>query len=909
MVATLWNFLLLLFLSPVSPTLDTCLSLNLPIRTCSLLSLRTFPQAWKCVRNFGELHFVGDSITRTALADFTSRLVQCDRPRDESSFRVSVKGTQDACSYLLDSRKTRMPYSLVISRGDSDSAPLKIFYWPVTTVQNITQEEWFNDLMKIFTTVESMSTTTPVATLILNWGLWNLKYDGSVTLLDVLTTEFVEKFKKLGLGSNPRRRVFWRSISSLEGNNPSFPAHFTPERVREYSLKTSQIWSLAGFPIIDSFAFTETLANELLPTEISFYRFTTDGTHYKEDINVGLISYTLGEVCRMSLTHVKQIDHVVEAGESSTQSNCCNIRGLVETTPSPSPKPPMTPLKTSVSVWTTTSLVLTMFLLIAGVTAFVRTPIKEIASTTSGMIISATFISTVVFCLDVLKLLPIVSKERQLGPDSLIAITGVLFIVVLFGLKTTVRRSDGSSNSSAQQQTVVTSSFNVGAPSIEPLQTQQSMSDASSDSRKDELTQQTVDSEFLSPEQTLEFKGWMMCIFLLYHYWDVKLVYNLARILVAAYLFLTGYGNFLSLSKKAPTVHKFCIAFVRINAFSALLMCVTRQSWMLYYICPLHTLWTAFVYVFFAVWPAANLDPKLRLAKLMFFLLVLVILYEIPVVTRLFYTPFFPLLAYKGAGDEWIFRSRLDAYVPWIGMLLANFQPQVQDFVCALSKKSVLTNTISAESAIASTEEKVDTTKNDAESGQLLSNQSFDDTRLNLNNASSSSNVTAYLSKSPLVLWGILILLSLMHTFVILPLPKIEYNNTHRFTSFLPIISYLLLRNSTRDLRMTTIAPLQLIGNMSLESYLLQFHVWLANNAKDIVVLFPNFRLVSFVTQTAVFLALAYTAAAATSGVLKVISANAKLAYFATALITIVIIVVNLSIVISESAGWGVAVR
>ena len=108
---------------------------------------------------------------------------------------------------------------------------------------------------------------------------------------------------------------------------------------------------------------------------------------------------------------------------------------------------------------------------------------------------------------------------------------------------------------------------------------------------------------------------------------------------------------------------------------------------------------------------------------------------------------------------------------------------------------------------------------------------------------------------------------------------------------------------------MTTIVPLQLIGNMSLESYLLQFHVWLANNAKDIVVLFPNFRLVSFVTQTAVFLALAYTAAAATSGVLKVISTNARWAYFATALITIVIIVVNLSIVISESAGWGVAVR
>jgi N-acetylneuraminate 9-O-acetyltransferase len=899
--------------------------LNLPSVSCSLLSLHTIPEVLSCIDNLGELHFVGDSITRTALADFTSRLLKCDKPLDKPSFIGTVNSgflnqAQSACSYLSNSRKTRKPYSLVISQNDVDATQIKIFYWPVTTVQNITQESWFNDLISLFS---SSSLTTPRATLILNWGLWNLKYDDSLdTRLAVGTANLVNQFKQKGVGNNPRLKVFWRSISLLEGKNPLFPVHFTPEFVRDNSFQISQIWSSAGYPVINSFSFIEVLAEEFGHIEKekrpNSYVFTTDGTHYKEVINVGLIAHLLSEMCKtisIKSTDIVKIDDTVVVANVDTdnkkESTCCNNRGLVEENPSPSPLPTVAPLKSTntVSVWTTTSLVVAMFLAVVGVSAFMRTPIKDIAATPSGIIFSAIFISIVVMCLDVLKLLPIVTKERQIGPDSLIAITGILFLVVLFGLKTTIRRGNLQNVHSNQIVTIKASSLenstqqtDTQTPKVDEVPSSGPKNESES-VRNDSIS---AESEFLSPEQTLEFKGWMMCIFLLYHYWDVKLVYNLARILVAAYLFLTGYGNFLSLSKKAPTIHKFCIAFVRINAFSALLMCVTRQSWMLYYICPLHTLWTAFVYIFFAVWPSANTDPKLRLAKLFVFLLVLIILYEIPSLTRLFYIPFFPLLSYKGTGDEWIFRSRLDAYVPWIGMLLANFQPQVQDFVCAFSKMNTHINFVS-DSALTLTVEQSQQSKSpevDAESGQLLSMPSDDSRPLHSLPSNSSASVVYFL-RSPVILWICLVLVTFVHTFVILPLPKTDYNESHRFTSWVPIISYLLFRNSTPDLRKTTIAPLQLIGNMSLESYLLQFHVWLANNAKDIVVLFPNFRLVSFVIQTAVFLTLAYTAAAATSGILKVISSNAKWAYFSTSLIILIIVIVNMSIVLSESSGWG----
>lgn len=96
---------------------------------------------------------------------------------------------------------------------------------------------------------------------------------------------------------------------------------------------------------------------------------------------------------------------------------------------------------------------------------------------------------------------------------------------------------------------------------------------------------------FLSLDVCNELKGLCMVCFLLYHYWDVKAVYNPIRVMVAVFLFLTGYGNFLSLSASSqpPKLHKLCLSFIRINLLAAVLMTAVRAPWMLYYICPLHT--------------------------------------------------------------------------------------------------------------------------------------------------------------------------------------------------------------------------------------------------------------------------------------------------------------------------------
>jgi hypothetical protein len=49
----------------------------------------------------------------------------------------------------------------------------------------------------------------------------------------------------------------------------------------------------------------------------------------------------------------------------------------------------------------------------------------------------------------------------------------------------------------------------------------------------------------LSRDQTEEWKGWMQVLFLLYHYFAATEMYNVIRVFIAAYVWMTGYSNFL----------------------------------------------------------------------------------------------------------------------------------------------------------------------------------------------------------------------------------------------------------------------------------------------------------------------------------------------------------------------------
>lgn len=110
-------------------------------------------------------------------------------------------------------------------------------------------------------------------------------------------------------------------------------------------------------------------------------------------------------------------------------------------------------------------------------------------------------------------------------------------------------------------------------------------------------------------------------LFLLYHYFQTHQLYNAIRVFIAAYVWMTGFGNFAYYYKTndfhlpryarlhrdaTPRVHtphhtRFCGMMWRLNFLVTVTCLVLRNSYMLYYICPMHTLFTLMVYAALAI--------------------------------------------------------------------------------------------------------------------------------------------------------------------------------------------------------------------------------------------------------------------------------------------------------------------
>lgn len=101
----------------------------------------------------------------------------------------------------------------------------------------------------------------------------------------------------------------------------------------------------------------------------------------------------------------------------------------------------------------------------------------------------------------------------------------------------------------------------------------------------------------LNRDQTEEWKGWMQILFLLYHYFEAKEMYNAIRIFIAAYVWMTGFGNFsYYYIRQDFSLGRFCQMMWRLNFFVFFCCVALRNSYVLYYICPMHTLFTIMLY-------------------------------------------------------------------------------------------------------------------------------------------------------------------------------------------------------------------------------------------------------------------------------------------------------------------------
>lgn len=325
----------------------------------------------------------------------------------------------------------------------------------------------------------------------------------------------------------------------------------------------------------------------------------------------------------------------------------------------------------------------------------------------------------------------------------------------------------------------------------------------------------------------------MQFIILIYHYTGaskILWIYEIIRLLVASYLFMTGFGHTVFFYKTGDySLRRFSLMLIRLNLLSCILPYIMRTDYLFYYFAPLVTFWFVVIYVTMRIGRSRNNSTVFLISKILLSAITVTALTIVPgILERIFATLQYMCHIHWNV-VEWRFRVFLDMFIVYVGMLAGVLYVGISD-----SLQKVRTD-----------------------------NKIFDIVAKHLRLIRIVFVIASLVI--PPIFWAV----------TRRSPDKYDYNWWQPYISPLPVLSYTILRNSNRHFRNHHSSIFAWLGRCSLETFTLQYHIWLAGDTKGLLRLGifggegTGGRLVDFALLTPIFLWVSWHTANATNTLTK----------------------------------------
>ncbi|KAJ3572525.1 hypothetical protein NP233_g3032 [Leucocoprinus birnbaumii] len=332
------------------------------------------------------------------------------------------------------------------------------------------------------------------------------------------------------------------------------------------------------------------------------------------------------------------------------------------------------------------------------------------------------------------------------------------------------------------------------------------------------------DLGFLNRDQTDEWKGWMQLAILVYHYFGaskISGIYNPIRVLVASYLFMTGYGHTTFYLRKADfSFGRVAQIMVRLNLLTVLLAYTMNTDYMFYYFAPLVSMWYIIIYATLLVASQYNERTSFLLCKTILSASIVTLFFESKWPLEILFGLLKDVFNIQWSAREWTFRVTLDMWIVYIGMLTSILVIKIREY--RLTDHRLWPVAVKVAAVV---------------SGVIL-------------------------------VW--------FFGFELMQESKFTYNGWHPYISPLPVLAFAVLRNANATLRSAASRGFMFVGRCSLELFIMQYHFWLAGDTKGVLMMIPGtkWRPVNFVLTSFAFVYLCHRVANATGEVTKIVCAE-----------------------------------